>query len=179
MRLRLRLLFLLLSSFWKKPLGILDESVLNLTVLPNDIDVWKISDDRYFALLDLGRMDVVIRTGVLRLMWKNKWGPLVTFNTIRFRHPLKVFQRYQLKTKVVWWDDTTFYWRQTFERKGRVLATGYVCGTPLSFHGQVSPQNILDQLGQSASKPNQPEIVAKLKELDDLIHDTQKEHHSS
>jgi hypothetical protein len=70
MRLRLRLLLLLLSSFWKKPINILDESVLNLIVLPNDIDVSKISNDRYIALMDLGRMDIVFRSGLLKLMLK-------------------------------------------------------------------------------------------------------------
>src|ERR1039457_1069549 len=142
MRLRLRLILLLLSSFWKKPISILDESVLNLIVLPNDIDVSKISNDRYIALMDLGRMDIVFCSGLLKLMLKNKWGPVVTFDTIRFRYPLKVFQRYQLKTRIVWWDDTTFYFKQSFERKGRVVATGYVCGAPFGTNGQVPPQEI-------------------------------------
>jgi acyl-CoA thioesterase FadM len=175
MRLRLRLLLLLLSSFWKKPINILDESVLNLIVLPNDIDVSKISNDRYIALMDLGRMDIVFRSGLLKLMLKNKWGPVVTFDTIRFRYPLKVFQRYQLKTRIVWWDDTTFYFKQSFERKGRVVATGYVCGGPFGTNGQVPPQEILDQIGRSVTKPSQPEIAAKLRELEDLVHETQKE----
>lgn len=74
MRLRLRLLLLVLSSFWKKPLGILDESVITLTVLPNDIDILKISDDRYFALMDMGRMDIVFRTGLLKSMFKINGG---------------------------------------------------------------------------------------------------------
>lgn len=175
MRLRLRLLLLVLSSFWKKPLGILDESVITLTVLPNDIDILKISDDRYFALMDLGRIDIVFRTGLLKSMFKNKWGPVVTFNTLRFRYPLKAFQRYQLITKIVWWGDKTFYWKQTFERKGRVVAAGYVCGTALGANGPVPSNQILNELGQSVTKPSQPEIVTRLRELEDLIHETQKE----
>jgi hypothetical protein len=43
MILRFRVLWLFLSSFWKKPLGFLGESVLNLIVLLNDVDVTKIS----------------------------------------------------------------------------------------------------------------------------------------
>lgn len=175
MRLRFRLLLLLLSSFWKKPLGILDESVITLTVLPNDIDIRKISDDRYFALMDLGRMDLVFRSGTLKFMVKHNWVPVVTFNTLRFRYPLKAFQRYQLKTSIVWWDDATFYWKQTFERKGRIVATGYLCGGPLGPNGQVPPQEVLDKIGQSPIKPSKPEIAAKLRELEDLIHETQKE----
>ncbi len=88
MRLRLRLLLLLLSSIWKKPKYGLDEFVLNLRVLPNDIDVTKITNDRFLAVMDLGRMEVIFRTGLLKSMFKNKWVPLTTFETIRFRYPL-------------------------------------------------------------------------------------------
>ena len=175
MRLRLRLLLLLLSSYWKKPLSILEESVITFTVLPNDVDVSKITDDRYFALMDLRRIDFGFRMGGLRILVKNQWLPVVTFNTLRFRYPLKEFQRYQLKTSIIGWDDATFYWKQSFQRKGRVVATGYVCGSSMGRQGQIPPQEVLNQLGQSPIKPNQPEIAAKMRELDDLIHQTQKE----
>ncbi|MDH2916034.1 MAG: thioesterase family protein [Gallionella sp.] len=175
MRLRLRLLLLVLSSLWKKPLGVLDESILSLTVLPNDIDITKISNDRYIALMDLGRMDLAFRCGLLRLMLRNRWAPLTTFNTIRFRYPLKVFQRYQLKTRVVWWDDEFLYFEQTFTRKGRVLATGHLRATLLGPNGPVPPKEIIDAIGHPITKPGQPEIVAKLRELNDLVHETQQE----
>lgn len=175
MRLRLRFLWLILSSFWKKPMGLLDESVLNLRVLPNDVDITKISNDRYLALMDLGRMDIAFRTGLLKSMFKNKWVPLVTFDTIRFRYPLKAFQKYQLRTRIVWWDDTTGYFKQIFERKGRVVATGYVCATFLGSTGSIPPEVIIAEAGQSITKPSEPEIVARLRELENLIHETQKD----
>lgn len=175
MRLRLRLLWLILSSFWKKPMGLLDESVLNLRVLPNDIDITKISNDRFIALMDLGRMDIAFRTGLLKSMFKNKWVPLASFDTIRFRYPLKAFQKYQLRTRIIWWDDTTGYFKQVFERKGRVVATGYVCATFLGSNGSIPPVEIFAETGQSLTKPSEPTVVAKLRELESLIHETQKE----
>ncbi len=175
MRLRLRLLLLLLSSFWKKPLGVLDESVITLTVLPNDVDVRKVTRDRYFAMMDLGRMDLVFRSELLKLMLKNKWVPVSTYDTIRFRYPLKVFQRFQLKTQVVWWDDAAVYVKHTFERKGRVVATSYGFATFLGSNGPVPPQKILDQIGIAVIKPSQPQIVARLKESEFLVHETQKD----
>ncbi len=175
MRLRLRLILLVLASFWKKPMGILDKSILNLRVLPNDIDITKISNDRFIALMDLGRMDIAFRTGLLKSMFKNKWVPLATFDTIRFRYPLKIFQKYQLRTRIVWWDDTTGYFKQVFERKGRVVATGYVCATFLGSDGPIPPDEIFAEVRQSVTKPTEPAIVAKLREIEGLIHETQKE----
>ena len=177
MRLRLRILLLLISSFWKKPVKFLDESVLNLRVLPNDVDVKKISSDRYLALMDLGRIDLVFRSGLFKKMLINKWVPLATFETIRFRYPLKLFQKYKLKTKVIWWDDNTGYFKQIFERKGRILATGYVCATFLGANGPISPHDILSEIGQSSTRPDEPKVVPKVRELEDLIHETQKEKH--
>ena len=175
MRLRLRLLLLLLSSIWRKPIGLLEESVLSLRVLPNDIDITKISNDRFIALMDLGRMDIAFRSGLLKSMIKNKWVPLATFDTIRFRYPLKAFQKYQLRTRIVWWDDSTGYFKQVFERKGRVVATGYVCATFLGPDGPISPEEILAETGQASIKPEEPKIVSKLRELESMIHETQKE----
>ncbi len=175
MRLRLRLLLLLLSSIWRKPIGLLDESVLNLRVLPNDIDMIKISNDRFIALMDLGRMDIAFRSGLLKSMIKNKWVPLTTFDTVRFRYPLKAFQKYQLRTRIVWWDDATGYFKQVFERKGRVVATGYVCATFLGPDGPIPPVEILTETGQALTKPDEPKVVSKLRELEALIHETQKE----
>ena len=156
-------------------MDLLDESVLNLRVLPNDIDITKITNDRFIALMDLGRMDIAFRTGLLKSMFKNKWVPLATFDTIRFRYPLKVFQVYQLRTRIVWWDDTTAYFKQVFERKGRVVATGYVCATFLGSNGVIPPDEVMAETGKSFTKPNQPEIVARLREIESLIHETQKE----
>lgn len=175
MRLRLRLILLVISSFWKKPMGLLDESVLNLRVLPTDLDITKITNDRFIALMDLGRMDAAFRMGLLKSMFKNKWVPLATFDTIRFRYPLKAFQKYQLKTRVVWWDDATFYFKQVFERKGRIVATGYVCATLLGSSGRIPSSDILAEIGKFVTKPSEPEIVARLREIESLVHESQKE----
>ncbi len=175
MRLRLRLLYLLVSALWRKPLRLLDESVITFTVLPNDIDISKITNDRFMALMDLGRMDLAFRAGLVPSMFKNKWIPLATFDTIRFRYPLKLFQRYQLKTRIIWWDETTGYFRQIFERNGRVVATGYVCATFLGPQGPVPPDDILAVIDQSSPRPDEPLVVARLRELEALIHASQQE----
>lgn len=155
-------------------MGLLDESILNFRVLPNDVDITKISNDRYTALMDLGRMDVGFRIGLRNAMTIKKWIPVVTFNTVRFRYPLKIFQKFQLKTRVIWWDDTTFYWEQIFERKGRVIATGHISGTLFDKNGRIPTNIMMEESGQSAIKPTEPEVIAKLRELESLVHETQK-----
>ncbi|NVN92992.1 MAG: thioesterase family protein [Desulfuromonadales bacterium] len=175
MRLRLRLLLLLITSLFHKPVKELDQSVISLRVLPNDIDIFKITTDRYVALMELGRMDFAFRIGLLRTMIRKNWVPLTTLCTIRFRHPLKVFQKYQLRTRVAFWDEHTFYFQHDFELRGRVVATGYVCSTLLSPAGPVRPEDVLGETGVSMMSPEKPEIVARLMGLDAIIHQGQHE----
>jgi len=174
MRLRLRFLWLILASFFKKPLTLLDESVLNLRVLPNDVDVTKITNDRYSALMDLGRLDLAFRCGLRNAMFKYKWIPVATYTTIRFRYPLSIFQRYQLRTRVAWWNDTTFYWEQNFVRNGRVVATGHVCATVIK-NGIIPTKEILAVIGPNLTQPEKPEIVGRLIESEQLIRELQQE----
>ena len=175
MRLRLRLLWLMLASLWRGPLKVLDESVLTFRVLPNDVDISRITDDRFIALMDLGRMDFAFRGGLIKTMFRRRWAPLVTFATVRFRYPLKIFQQYQLRTRIIYWDDDTFYFQQQFERKGRKVATGYVCATLLGPHGRISPKDVLAEIRQPVTRPDKPEIVSRLQELNAMIHQEQKE----
>jgi acyl-CoA thioesterase FadM len=179
MRLRLRLIWLLISSFWRKPLNVLDESVLELRVLPNDVDVLKITNDRYLALMDLGRIDFVVRAGLVKAATRRKWVPLSTFVCIRFRYPLRMFEKYLLRTQIIYWDNDTFYFQQAFERNRRTLGTAYSCATLLGPNGPVSPDEILEILKFSGAKPKKPEIVSNLQAANDMIQKSQKEAESS
>jgi len=174
MRLRLRLLWLFIASFFKTPTNLLGESILNLMVLPNDVDVTKITNDRYSALMDLGRLDLAFRCGLRGVLFRKGWVPVATFITIRFRYPLKVFQRYQLHTRILWWDDRTFYWEQSFRRNGRVVGTGHVCATVIK-KGIVPTSEVVAAIDPDAIRPEMPEVVAKLMEAEKLIHSSQQE----
>jgi len=174
MRLRLRFLWLFLASFFKVPLTLLEESVLDLRVLPNDVDVTKITNDRYSALMDLGRLDLGFRCGLRNAMFKFKWIPVATYTTIRFRYPLKIFQKYELRTRVIWWNDTTFFWEQNFVRNGRIVATGHVCAT-LVKNGVVPSKEILAVIDPDIIRPERPDIVSRLIEAEAMIREFQKE----
>jgi len=74
-------------------MGPFDESVLNLRVLPNDVDVTRVTTDRYTALTELGRIDMMLRLGISWTALKRRWAPVSRINTIRFRYPLALLHR--------------------------------------------------------------------------------------
>ncbi|PJZ70240.1 hypothetical protein CH373_12520 [Leptospira perolatii] len=157
MKLRFRVLYLLLSGFWKKPIGFLEQATLRLSVLPNDIDIQRMTNDRYFAFMDLGRFDFMRRLGLLRKAFLvKKWVPLILFQTIHYRYPIGLFQKIELKTRVLWWDEYDFWIEQVFMRKNRILATGYVQGAWFGKKGRISSTEFFDLIKMEYSTPHPP-----------------------
>lgn len=175
MRLRLRLLWILIISLWRKPITPLEESVLSFRALPNDIDVSKITDDRYVSLTDLGRLDMSLRSGVMKVLARRKLIPVATFATVRFRHPLSIFQKYNLRSRLVFWDAGAFYFQHIFERHGRYVATAYVRVALVGPNGIASPIDVLAEAKQASPPPNASDIVLMMCELDEMVHQEQKE----
>ena len=106
MNLLFRLIRVVIAALLRPRLDMLDTSELTLRVWPNDLDLnLHMNNGRYFTVMDLGRIDLMIRTGVARWMWRRKWTPVVASETMRFPRALKPFQRYRLKTRVLCWDE--------------------------------------------------------------------------
>jgi len=55
------------------------------------------------------------------------------------------------------------------------VATGHVCATLIDKNGTVPSKAIMAAVGPNVVKPDMPELVARLSETENLIHDTQKE----
>ncbi|HEY4614342.1 MAG TPA: 4-hydroxybenzoyl-CoA thioesterase, partial [Citricoccus sp.] len=73
MHLLLRTLLLLVTSRRRSRLSIWDSSSLPLTALPTDIDIARhINNGMYFSLMDLGRFDLMVRSGAWDLMRRRK-----------------------------------------------------------------------------------------------------------
>jgi acyl-CoA thioesterase FadM len=102
---------------FRRRLSLIDENVLQLRVLPNDVDVTRLSSDRYLPLMDLGRINTVLRAGLLRALLRNRWIPLARVVTLRFRHPLKMFQKFELRLRALYWDHQWVWTEHRFERR--------------------------------------------------------------
>ena len=114
MNLWLRLIYVLFSSWRSTPLSrVADVSICRGRVWPNDLDTsLHMNNGRYLTLLDHGRTDWTIRTGLLRATLKNGWLPVVTTATARFVREMRLWTRYRLETRVAGWIDTQVFFEQ-------------------------------------------------------------------
>lgn len=161
MRLRLRLLITLLRAWlFRSKIDILDESVISMRVWPHDVDVLRVTNDRYHAFMDLGRLELVARCGVTRKLAHTGWIPRIRAVTIRHRRSLKLFQRFELRTRLHSWDEKWFWFKQEFVCRGRVVTIAY---SQVILHekgrGTVSTQHVMDAAGVHRDRPERPRVT--------------------
>lgn len=153
-----RLVKVLVGARFRGRLGALDQSTLRFLVWPNDLDVnLHMNNGRFLTLMDLGRFDLLARTGLLRAAVRNRWRPIVGSAFIRFRRSLRPFQRYDLKSRILAWDDKWAYIEQRFERDGTLLAAGLVQGLLRGPDGNVPTQTLMAAIGHEAASPPVPD----------------------
>lgn len=129
MNLWVRLLWLLLTANRRGHLSLPRESsALHFRVWPHDLDLsFHLNNGRYLTLMDLGRLDVMVRSGLWRQVLHHKWTPIASAITIRFQRELRLFQKFRLDTKLLCWDANLVVMEQIFvfdggSRDGQVAA---------------------------------------------------------
>jgi acyl-CoA thioesterase FadM len=157
----LRLGKVLVSAPARAHLTPLADSVVSFRVWPGDLDQNRhLNNGRYLTMMDLGRFDLVSRTGLMGHLVRNRWYPVVTGATIRFRRALDAFQCYQLRTRIIAWDETGFFLEQRFERDGNIHAIAVIKGVFLGREGKVGTQRIVDLISPGTVSPVLPAWVA-------------------
>jgi acyl-CoA thioesterase FadM len=108
MNLWLRVLHLIITSFFQPKLDpVRDVSRLSFRVWPHDLDTsLHMNNGRYWTLMDLGRTDIMIRSGLWRPVLKHGWVPVVGAGQIRFRRELRPFRSFTLETRILTWSDS-------------------------------------------------------------------------
>lgn len=96
---------------------------------PLDIDLnLHMNNGRYLTLMDLGRMDLLMRTNMFWPLFGKGYFPVVVSESIYFRRSLKMWQKFQIITKIESIDEKDFFIIQHFVRNNDIYATGYIQG---------------------------------------------------
>ena len=118
-------------------------------VSPFDLDAFgHMTNSRYFAIMDVGRTDLIARTGILPELKARGWFPVVVEEVMHFRRALNPWVKFRLKTEVIGFDDRHMILQQTFLKGDKVAALGLVRARFLGPDKQkVSPQELLELTG--------------------------------
>lgn len=123
MNLYVRLVWLLLSSRRRTRTLLWDTTVTPFRVLPSDLDtLGHMNNAKYFAMMDLGRLDQMFRAGLWKASTEHGWYSVVACQTIRYRRSLKPWQRFELHTRVIGFDTKAMYIESRFMRRDELAA---------------------------------------------------------
>lgn len=154
MNLYLRLLRVVIHAFFRRALGALQTSVTNYMVIPTDLDVnLHMTNSRYSSMMDIGRTDFIIRTGIYKILWKRKLKPVIGAATIRWRKGLHLGQSFSLHTRIIGWDDKWYYIEQRFMCKSRSVCYGLVKATFRGPEGVYSPEDLAREVDPNLTSP--------------------------
>ena len=154
MNLYLRLLWLLwrLRSLQRR--GLFEESRVRFWVWPNDCDLnLHMNNGRYLSFMDLGRVHLTAQSGLLREALRRRWMPVLAAAEITFIRSLKPFQRFDLVTRLLTWDEKYIYLEQGFECDGQLCAQAYVKGVFLHKGARVPNVEVLQAIGYTDTPP--------------------------
>lgn len=107
MNLWFRLIWLLATRRFQPALTLpFGASLLPFRVWFHDLDTsLHMNNGRYWSLMDLGRTDLMLRSGLWRAVLRHRWVPVVNCGIIRFRRELRLFRRFRLETRILCWSE--------------------------------------------------------------------------
>lgn len=172
MNLWFRLLWLLVTSRMRPRLDLPGEaSVLPFRVWFHDLDTsLHMNNGRYWTLMDLGRTDLVLRSGLWRAILRHRWVPVVNAGTIRFRREMRLFRPFRLETRILCWSETWLVMEHRMLMQARdggeiVSAVALVRAAIYDRRGKayIPVARLLEEVGVTAESPEpSPEVAAFL-----------------
>ena len=169
MHLLIRTLFHLFLSGRRSRLSMWDISSWHTRAWPTDIDVaLHVNNGMYFSLMDLGRFDLMKRSGIWARMQELKWNPVVSAETIAFRKSVKLWQRFTIESRIIGLDAKAIYFEQRMVADGEIYARAYIATRLLSAEGPVSNERIIEEFGAPPAGLELPEWIHTWRENNGL-----------
>lgn len=112
-----------------KPLALHDVARISFRVLPTDLDVLgHLNNGMYLSIMDLGRLDLLRRSGAWRSLAAAGIYPVIANETISFRRSLMPWQRFTIESRIVGYDAKAVFMEQRFVVAGEIYAQALIRG---------------------------------------------------
>lgn len=143
------------------PLNLLKEHRSFHICWPWDLDIWlELNNGRTMTLFDLGRTMLSWRVGLIRVLRQKRWSVTVAGSSVRFRKRIRLFERIEMRSVCVGWDDKFIYLEQSMWKANGDCANHALLRTAVTdAHGIVAPPKLLAALGATGPAPELPDWV--------------------
>jgi acyl-CoA thioesterase FadM len=100
--------------------------------------------------------------------------PIMNACTVTYIREVKPFQKFDIKTKMIGWDEKYYYIEQRFESENTLHAVAYVRGVFIHKGRRIEIDELLKVANFNESTPELPEPIMHWK----MLLDSKKKHHS-
>lgn len=143
------------------PLGLTDTHVSHHVCWPWDIDLWmELNNGRTLTIYDLARLPLAKRVGLIKALKDNNWGLTMAGASVRYRRRVLPFQRVEIRSRAVCWDDKFVYLEQSMWRAGECCSHILYRSAVTDKTGIVSPTRVLDKVAPGSPAPEIPGWIA-------------------
>jgi YbgC/YbaW family acyl-CoA thioester hydrolase len=152
---------------------VLEPSTTRMRVHPGDLDFYlHVNNGVYLQMMDVARSNFLADLGAFGLLRDKGWYPVVASSTMKYRRSLQLWDRFEITTRVVGWDERVIYLEQVFTRGGDLCARGLVAGRFLARGSgdRVPAPDVVGLLGGDLASPELPDDVARWARALDVAH---------
>ncbi|WP_166417874.1 acyl-CoA thioesterase [Cochlodiniinecator piscidefendens] len=143
-----------------EPLPLLGVHVSHHRCWPWDLDFWmELNNGRTLTIYDLGRIPLSMRMGLASALQKNKWGMTIAGSSVRYRKRVRMFDRVEIRSRAVGWDDRFIYLVQSMWRDGDCTSQALYRSAVTDKNGIVAPTRVLAALNAEMQSPELPDWV--------------------
>ncbi|CAA0125851.1 Uncharacterised protein [BD1-7 clade bacterium] len=174
MNLHFRLLWLFFKRWLQQRKGSFDRSAFDPTqtcrlgfrVLPHDCDAnLHLTSSRYFAMMDICRVDWLLSVCSWKLLIKERWKYVVNAQEITYIRELKPFARFEIKSRLLGWDEKYFYVEHRVVRHGRLHAIAHIRAACVKNGKVLNFGDVLETCGFAMEARELPEAIGLWQEL--------------
>ncbi|MEM6276195.1 MAG: acyl-CoA thioesterase [Pseudomonadota bacterium] len=143
------------------PMGLLDTHVSLHRVSLSDCDIFaEMNNGRILTMYEFGRFQMAQRVGLWGLLKQNEWGFAVAGASIRYRKRLVPWERYEMRTRLMGWDERFSYFEQGMFKTSGECANHVLFRTAVVHkHRAVPMTEVADAMGEDPTSPELPAWV--------------------
>lgn len=117
----LRFIFIFFRQKWNDNKDPLAMTTYKFRVMPWDMDLnLHLTNTRYPAFIDVGRVQWFAEIGLLPLIMSNGWRTVVASQTVTFVREIKPFTKVDIESRVLYWDRKYLYSEHRFLVEGKL-----------------------------------------------------------
>jgi acyl-CoA thioesterase FadM len=158
MNLFLRVVLVWIKSWFKPRIGLLDAYETRFGVWFTDQDMLRhVTNSRFYSLVDVCVIDFFLRSGVVNILGRNKWTPVVVYKDMKFLKALRFPSKFVVRSQWLGWDDEAVVALHAFWRGETLVAEGYTVARFIDRRGKSLK---IDDVAAAFGAPVRPEVPA-------------------